>query len=79
MSKTIVIAGGTGFIGDFLTKKFTILGYEFFIISRMLPHIRWQESSKTNKKFKILNLELTSFMIKRFYSRQNIALAFILG
>jgi len=41
MEKKIIIAGGTGFVGRHLTKKFTSLGYEVIIISRHKDHINW--------------------------------------
>lgn len=45
MKKKIIIAGGTGFIGSFLSTKFTNLGYEVIIISRQAGHINWINSS----------------------------------
>lgn len=39
--KKIVIAGGTGFIGNYLSKKFTALGYKVIIISRQTQHVNW--------------------------------------
>jgi uncharacterized protein len=39
--KKIIIAGGTGFIGKYLTRKFQTLGYEVLIISRQPHHINW--------------------------------------
>lgn len=41
MIKKIVIAGGTGFIGKYLNKRFNQKGYEVLIISRDLNHINW--------------------------------------
>lgn len=41
MKKKVVIAGGTGFIGQYLQAKFKDLGYEVVIISRKSPHIQW--------------------------------------
>lgn len=41
MKRKIVIAGGTGFVGKYLTQKFTSLGYELIIISRQQDHLRW--------------------------------------
>ena len=41
MSKKIVIAGGTGFIGTYLNQKFSDLGYEVIIISRQKNHVNW--------------------------------------
>lgn len=41
MKKKIVLAGGTGFIGQYLEKKYTNLDYEVLIISRQPQHIAW--------------------------------------
>lgn len=41
MKKKIVIAGGTGFIGKYLHKRFAEDFYEVFIISRDQHHINW--------------------------------------
>lgn len=41
MKKKIVIAGGTGFIGQYLEEKFMDLGYKVKIISRQPQHISW--------------------------------------
>lgn len=38
-----MIAGATGFIGTFLTRKFQQLGYEVFSISRQPKHISWSD------------------------------------
>ena len=35
--KKVVLAGGTGFIGQYFEKKLADLGYEVIIISRMNP------------------------------------------
>ncbi|OIK13748.1 TIGR01777 family oxidoreductase [Bacillus sp. MUM 13] len=44
MKKKAVLAGGTGFIGAFLEKKFCEIGYEVKVISRQAPHINWQDT-----------------------------------
>ncbi|WP_044338237.1 TIGR01777 family oxidoreductase [Rossellomorea aquimaris] len=41
MEEKIVIAGGTGFIGQYLQKKFLDEGYKVTIISRQSPHVSW--------------------------------------
>jgi uncharacterized protein len=41
MNKKIIIAGGTGFTGKYLTQKFIASGYEVIIISRQTNHINW--------------------------------------
>jgi len=43
MKKKIVLAGGTGFIGLYLQKKFHDLNYEVKIISRHPNHITWND------------------------------------
>ncbi|WP_203248926.1 TIGR01777 family oxidoreductase [Sporosarcina beigongshangi] len=43
MKKKIVIAGGTGFIGQYFEEKFTDLGYEAIIISRQPRHLSWTD------------------------------------
>lgn len=42
-SKKVVLAGGTGFIGRYLQKRFSKEGYEVFIISRSGEHISWKD------------------------------------
>ncbi|WP_257349678.1 TIGR01777 family oxidoreductase [Pseudalkalibacillus decolorationis] len=43
MKKKVVIAGGTGFIGKYLKKKFDDLGYQVKIISRQPSHTTWND------------------------------------
>lgn len=43
MGKKIVIAGGTGFIGEYLTGQFLHSNDEVLIISRQEPHISWND------------------------------------
>jgi uncharacterized protein len=45
MNKKIIIAGGTGFTGKYLTQKFIDLGYVVIIISRQANHINWNNST----------------------------------
>lgn len=45
MSKKIIIAGGTGFIGKYLTKQFGDLGYQVIIISRQKGNIQWDDTA----------------------------------
>lgn len=44
MSKKIVLAGGTGFVGKYLTKRFGDIGYKIHIISRQKNHIQWDDT-----------------------------------
>jgi uncharacterized protein len=43
--KKVVIAGGTGFIGQYLQDKFKALGYEVYIISRSKGSIPWHDKA----------------------------------
>ncbi|QOR64867.1 TIGR01777 family protein [Cytobacillus suaedae] len=45
MQKKIVLAGGTGFIGKYLEKKFLEQGYEVIIISRNSGQCTWEDKS----------------------------------
>lgn len=45
MKTKIVIAGGTGFTGKYLNKKFTAAGYEVIIISRQQTHVNWDNTA----------------------------------
>ena len=44
MKKKIIIAGGTGFVGQYLTKKFTASGYEVVVISRNKNQVSWDNT-----------------------------------
>ncbi|KOF10673.1 NAD-dependent epimerase [Planococcus glaciei] len=43
MKKKVVLAGGTGFIGQYLEKQFQEQGYEVLIISRQSNQILWND------------------------------------
>lgn len=45
--KKVVIAGGTGFIGSYLAKRFIESGYQVLIISRNPEHISWKPIDMT--------------------------------
>ena len=45
MKKKIIIAGGSGFIGTYLTQKFKSLGYEVIIFSRQASHVNWNNTT----------------------------------
>jgi uncharacterized protein (TIGR01777 family) len=45
MSNKVVIAGGTGFVGKYLTQKFTASGYEVIIISRQQQQVQWHDEN----------------------------------
>nr|WP_237179174.1 TIGR01777 family oxidoreductase [Paenibacillus sp. MMS18-CY102] len=40
------MAGGTGFIGQYLERKYQELGYETLIISRQPQHLAWQDTNR---------------------------------
>lgn len=42
----VVIAGGTGFIGQYFERKFTDMGYDVAIISRNSPYIKWENKDE---------------------------------
>ncbi|MFK0520637.1 TIGR01777 family oxidoreductase [Paenibacillus illinoisensis] len=42
--KKVVLAGGTGFVGQDFAQRFKKLGYEVLIISRQPGHIAWDDS-----------------------------------
>lgn len=56
--KKIILAGGTGFIGKYLTKRFHENGDEVVIISRNKNHINWN-----NKEALITALEYADVLI----------------
>lgn len=41
--KKVVLAGGTGFIGEYFERRFKELGYKVIIISRQEQHISWAD------------------------------------
>lgn len=43
-SKKIVLAGGTGFVGEYLTEKFQGRGYTVYNISRQEGNISWKDN-----------------------------------
>ncbi|MET1031189.1 TIGR01777 family oxidoreductase [Domibacillus tundrae] len=43
--KKVILAGGTGFIGNYFETKFKALGYEVKIISRQTQHISWENKA----------------------------------
>ena len=45
MKQKIVIAGGTGFVGQYLNKEYIAAGYEVIIISRQQSHVNWNNTS----------------------------------
>ncbi|WP_413375356.1 TIGR01777 family oxidoreductase [Alkalihalobacillus sp. 1P02AB] len=46
MRKKVILAGGTGFTGEYFKRRFEDLGYQVLIISRSEPHITWDDKEK---------------------------------
>ncbi|WP_046212517.1 TIGR01777 family oxidoreductase [Paenibacillus wulumuqiensis] len=46
MSGKIVLAGGTGFIGQYFEAEFRKMGYDVIIISRQPGHVSWDQQSE---------------------------------
>jgi uncharacterized protein (TIGR01777 family) len=46
MGQKIVIAGGTGFIGQYLNQRFRNEGFEVLIVSRDAHHINWNNDAQ---------------------------------
>ncbi|MGP4040056.1 TIGR01777 family oxidoreductase [Gracilibacillus sp. D59] len=46
MTKKVVLAGGTGFIGNYFQQKFEALGYEVIVIARRAPAITWNDHER---------------------------------
>ncbi|NDP21374.1 MAG: TIGR01777 family protein [Paludibacter sp.] len=44
----VVIAGGTGFIGEYIANRFTEIGYTVLIVSRSTNHISWSPLDLAN-------------------------------
>jgi uncharacterized protein (TIGR01777 family) len=45
MKRKVVLAGGTGFIGQYLSQQFTADGYHVVLISRQKEHIHWDNQA----------------------------------
>lgn len=42
-NKKIILAGGTGFVGRYLTEKYSALGYDVINISRQTGSVNWED------------------------------------
>lgn len=58
MSKKLIIAGGTGFIGEYLNERFSKSGYDVIIISRKNGTVHWNDEKRI-----IVALEDSSMLI----------------
>lgn len=69
MNRKIVIAGGTGFVGRYLTKRFREDGHTVSLISRQSGHISWDNTRELSGELEntniLINLAGTS-VNKRF-------------
>jgi uncharacterized protein (TIGR01777 family) len=76
MQNKIVIAGGTGFIGQYLNKRFCDEGFEVLVISRDVHHVNWDDDSKLIEALEgaeaLINLAGKSVDCR--YSKRNMAL-----
>lgn len=73
MGQKIVIAGGTGFIGQYFQEKFQSLGKEVILISRQPDHISWSDlpgiTDALNNSELLINLAGKSVNCR--YNRRN--------
>src|SRR5690606_13681363 len=46
LMKKVVLAGGTGLIGQYLQSKYEQLNYNVIIISRQAQHINWHQADE---------------------------------
>lgn len=62
--KKVVLAGGTGFVGQDFAQRFMKLGYEVLIISRQPGHIAWENQAEINQALEgaelLINLDRKS-------------------
>lgn len=73
IAEKIVLAGGTGFIGQYLEQKFTSQGYDVRVISRTGHHTNWKQ---TNELIAALNgaamlINLAGKSVNCRYTEQN--------
>ncbi len=73
MRQKIVIAGGTGFIGRYLTRKFSADGYEVLIISRSGDFIHWNDNEKIKEALEgaALLINLAGRSVDCRYTKRN--------
>lgn len=76
--KKVVIAGGTGFIGSYLARRFQENGFKVLIISRKRGHVSWRPlelEEAMNEAALIINLAGESINSKHSKSRKHELLA----
>lgn len=73
MKPKVVIAGGTGFIGDYLSHKYLEKGYEVLIISRKKGMIEWSDTKRIIEALEgaALLINLAGKSVNCRYTKQN--------
>ena len=73
MKGKIVIAGGSGFVGQYLNKKFKAAGYEVIIISRSTDHVSWDDISLITEALEnaVLLINLAGKSVNCRYNEKN--------
>lgn len=73
MKEKIIIAGGTGFIGNYLRERFTALGFDVQIISRQPGHVDWANTNAiiTALEHAAVLINLTGKSVDCRYNEQN--------
>ena len=73
MNKKVVIAGGTGFIGQYLKARFEEDGYTVYVISRQTGHIGWDKAEDISNalEFAEMLVNLAGKPINTRFTEQN--------
>ncbi|MDI9320970.1 MAG: TIGR01777 family oxidoreductase [Phycisphaerales bacterium] len=73
MNATVVIAGGTGFIGQYLSTRFEEDGYQVKIISRQSGHVNWGDTDGILEALEesAILINLAGKAIKTNFTQQN--------
>lgn len=73
MKRKVVIAGGTGFIGQYLSQRFEEDGYTVNIISRQKEHINWDDQEGISRALEgaYMLINLAGKPIKTKFTAQN--------
>ncbi len=73
MKQKIIIAGGTGFIGQYLSAKYKLLGFEVIVIARQNGNINWQDEAEILKALEcsIMVINLAGKSVNCRYNEKN--------
>lgn len=73
MNAKVVIAGGTGFIGQYLSSRFEADGYQVKIISRQSGHVNWDDADGILEALEdsTILINLAGKPIKTKFTQQN--------